>query len=301
MCRAYSEVRLGSQPRGHCVRGGRTLGCGAVTDPALFTLQRFVLLSLLLATLASRAQSLSETGSEAPAPEVAATPEVAPATRPAPDEAPPSSALTALYPLWENTGHVLGHRRLFLGTSNAELGLFDVAQVGVHPLFFIFRTLNVHGKVRLLSRERLSLAAHAEVLVFLPGASEAFTTSNYVSRMDTRDVLLTVVPVGVSASFAATPRLYLHGTATVAGMFDDGPYRNRLVPGATLVAELLALEHHSLSAHVGEVGFWDHDFTSLGASYRYRRGWFEVRVGYFYRFMKDGRQSNPLLALGVYL
>jgi hypothetical protein len=268
-----------------------------VTDPALFTLHRFVLLGALLAALTAGAESPSEAEPTEPAAETAPAPEPAPA----PDDKPPSSALTALYPLWENTGHVLGHRRLFLGTSNVELGLFDVAQVGVHPLFFVFRTLNVHGKVRLLSHEQLSLAAHAEVLVFLPGASEAFTTSNYVSRVDTRDVLLTVVPVGLSASYEATPWLYLHGTATVAGMFDDGPYRNRLVPGAHLVAELLALEHHSLSAHVGEVGFWDHDFTSVGASYRYRRSWFEVRVGYFFRLMKDGRQSNPLLALGAYL
>ncbi len=213
----------------------------------------------------------------------------------------PSPVLTALYPLWENTGRVLSHRSLYLGTSNAELGLFDVAQLGVHPLSFIFRTPNIHAKVRLLSRERLSVAAHAEVDVFLPGASEAFTSSNYISRLDTRDVLLTVVPVGATASYEVMPWLYLHGTATAMGIFDNGPYRDRVVFGTNLVAEFLALQHHSVRVHLGEVGYWNHEFNMLGASYCYRRDWFEAQIGYFYRFFKDGRQTNPLLALGVYL
>jgi hypothetical protein len=173
--------------------------------------------------------------------------------------------------------------------------------LGTHPLSFIFRTPNVHGKVRLLSRERLAVAAHAELLVFLPGASEAFISSNYISRLDTRDILLTVIPVGGTATYQLTPWLYLHGTATVMGIFDDGPYRNRLVPGVTMVAEFLALEHHTFRAHAGEVGFWSHDFNLLGASYCYRRKWFEAQVGYFFRFMRDGRQGNPLLSLGAYL
>jgi hypothetical protein len=206
-----------------------------------------------------------------------------------------------MYPLWENTGYVLGHRSLYLGTSDAEIGLFDVAQVGTHPLSFLFRTLNVHGKVRLLSTERLSVAAHAEVLVFLPGSSEAFVSSNYISRLSTEDILLTVVPVGATASYAVTPWLHVHGTATVMGMFNNGPYRERLVLGTTVVGEFLALKHHSFRAHAGEVGFWNHDFNMLGASYRYRRGWFEAQIGYFYRFMRDGRQASPLIALGAYL
>jgi hypothetical protein len=249
---------------------------------------RFVLLGILLSTLSARAESLAPT----PA---------APAAQATPADEAPSPALTALYPLWENTGHVLGHQRLYLGTSNVEFGLFSMIQVGVRPLSFLFRTLNAHGKVRLLARERLSVAAHAEVLVFLPGASEAFISSNYISRLDTRDVVLTVVPVGATASYAATPWLYLHGTPTVMGIFDNGPYRNSLVFGTTLVAEVLAFQRHSFRAHAGEVGFWEHDFHLLGASYRYRRSWFEVQVGYFYRFMRDGGQGNPILALGAYL
>jgi hypothetical protein len=242
------------------------------------------LLGLLLATSAAQA---------AEAPE-----------QPAPDSTAPEgpvSPLTSLYPLWENTAHLLGHQELYLGTSNAEFGILDVAQLGTHPLSFIFRTPNIHGKVRLLSRERLAVAAHAELLVFLPGASEAFISSNYISRLDTRDILLTVIPVGATATYQLTPWLYLHGTATVMGIFDDGPYRNRLVPGVTVVAEFLALQHHTFRAHTGEVGFWNHDFNILGASYCYRRKWFEAQVGYVLRFMRDGRQGNPLISLGAYL
>jgi hypothetical protein len=264
-------------------------------DPARSLLLRLAVLSLLLGASMARAQAPAS--SPAPAAE---TPTAQAAETPAPSEEPTSS-LTALYPLWENTGHILGHRRLFLGTSNVEFGLFDKVQVGVHPLFYLFRTLNLHGKVRLLSRERLSVAAHAEVLYFLPGASEAFISSNYVSRIDTRDVQLTVVPVGTSASYAVTSWFYLHGTATVAGIFDNGPFRERLVLGTTVVAEVLALQRHSLALHAGEVGFWNHDFSTLGASYRYRRGWFEAKLGYFFRFMNDGRQGSPLLSLGAYL
>lgn len=260
-------------------------------NPSRVVRSPLVLLCLLLATSAARAESSS--------------PPPAPVTPPAEEgsEPPevPSPALTSLYPLWENTGQVLPHRGLYLGTSNSEFGLFDVAQIGVRPLSFIFRTPNVHAKVRLLTRERLSVAAHAEVDVFLPGASEAFTSSNYISRLDTRDILLTVVPVGATASYEVQPWLYLHGTVTLMGIFDDGPYQNRVVLGTNLVAELLALQHHSVCIHLGEVGYWNHDFNMLGASYRYRRKWFELQLGYFYRFFREGRQTNPMIALGVYL
>lgn len=238
-----------------------------------------LLLCLLLAASSPRAE-------EAPGP-------------PAPE--PPVSPLIALYPLWENTAHLLGHQEVYLGTSAVEFGILGVAQLGTHPLSFLFRAPNLHGKVRLLARERLAVAAHAELFVFLPGASEAFISSNYISRLSNRDVHLTVVPVGATASYRPFPWLSLHGTATVMGLFDDGPYRNRLVPGSTLVAEFMGLQRHTLRAHVGEVGFWSHDFNLLGASYCYRRQWFEAQVGYFFRFMKEGRQASPLFALGAYL
>jgi len=43
------------------------------------------------------------------------------------------------------------------------------------------------------------------------------------------------------------------------------------------------------------------DFNVLGASYCYRRKWFEAQIGYFYRFMREGRQASPLFSLGAYL
>jgi hypothetical protein len=228
-----------------------------------------------------------------------------PAATSAPTEAPaegaPASILTPLYPLWEGTGRVLAHRRLYLGSSHLELGLLDRVQVGVHPVSFLFRTPNVHAKLRLLERGPLSVAAQAELNVFLPGASEAFVSSNYVSRLDNTGLTVTVVPVGVAATYAVSPWLYLHATGTLAGIFDNGPLQERVVPGLTLVAEALALQHHSLFAHLGEVGFWEHDQAVVGLSYRYHRGWFEARLGYVYRFMKDGSQGSPLLALGAFL
>jgi hypothetical protein len=213
----------------------------------------------------------------------------------------PASATTPLYPLWEDTGRILGHRQLYLGSSHLELGLLDRAQVGVRPLSFLFRTPNVHAKLRLLERGSLSIAAQAELVVFLPGASEAFISSNYVSRLDNTGLRVTVLPLSTSASYALRPWLHLHATATLAGIFDNGPLQERVVPGLTFVAEALALERHSLFAHLGEVGFWDHDQAVLGLSYRYRLAWFELRAGYFHRFMEDGNQGSPLLSVGGYL
>jgi hypothetical protein len=244
---------------------------------------RPALLTLLLAAAAAQAQP-------------AATPPMG-----APAEGAPASILTPLYPLWEGTGRVLAHRRVYLGSSHLELGLLDRAQVGVHPVSFLFRTPNVHAKLRLLERGPLSVAAQAELNVFLPGASEAFVSSNYVSRLDNTGLTVWVVPVGASATYEVRPWLYLHATGTLAGIFDNGPLSERVVPGLTLVAEALALRHHSLFAHLGEVGFWEHDQAVVGLSYRYRRRWFEARLGYVYRFMRDGTQGSPLLALGAYL
>ncbi|MBF5042331.1 hypothetical protein FGE12_07960 [Aggregicoccus sp. 17bor-14] len=196
---------------------------------------------------------------------------------------------------------MLAHRQVLLGSSNLDIGLLDRAQVGVHPVSFLFRTPNVHAKLKLLERGPLQVAAQAELVVFLPGASEAFVSSNYVSRLDNTGLTVTVVPVSAAASYAVTPWLNLHAQATLAGIFDNGPLKERAVPGLTLVAEALALEHHSLFAHLGEVGFWDHDQATVGLSYRYHRAWFELRAGYVYRFMKDGTQGSPLVSVGAFL
>lgn len=223
------------------------------------------------------------------------------------DEAPPAAprepeaTSIALYPLWESTGRVLGHGRLHLGTASADVGLLDVFQVGVRPTPFLFRTPNLHVKLRLLERAGLVVAAHAELLVFLPGASEAFTSTNYVSRVDTRDAALPVLPLGISATWRPRRWLALHGTASALATFASGPYVGGVTPGATAVAEALVHPNHALSLHVGEVGFWAHDFALVGASYRFRHAWLEAQLGYFYRFTRDGAQGSPLISLGAYL
>src|SRR5205823_1251523 len=100
------------------------------------------------------------------------------------------------YPLWENTGTTLDHREAMLGTGYLELGLGSDAQLGIRPQEFLFRTPNLHGKYRLLARERYELSVHAEVLALLSGATSTFTSSNFVSRIDNARGVLWVAPVG---------------------------------------------------------------------------------------------------------
>src|SRR5471030_2369714 len=103
----------------------------------------------------------------------------------APDGADRSAfATTGFYPLWEDTGSTLEHRQMLLGTDYFELGLGGSAQVGLRPQEFLFRTPNLHGKVRLFARGSLELSVHAEALALLSGATSIFTSSNFVSRID---------------------------------------------------------------------------------------------------------------------
>ena len=62
-------------------------------------------------------------------------------------------------------------------------------------------------------------------------------------------------------------------------------------------AEMLARHHHSVLLHAGEVGFWNHDFSTLGTSYRYHNTWVDLQLGYFYRFEESGGQSAPMVSL----
>ena len=92
-------------------------------------------------------------------------------------------------------------------------------------------------------------------------------------------------------------------TLAVTNLNDGGPgsLRTAVTAGYSAVAELNPHGRHALSLHGGEVGFWAHDLAVAGASYRYRNGWMELRLGYFYRFSKSGGQSAPLAAFGVLL
>ena len=58
---------------------------------------------------------------------------------------------------------------------------------------------------------------------------------------------------------------------------------------------------HGVTLHAADVGLWDHDLAIAGASYRYRNGWMELRLGYFYRFTKSGTQGAPIAGFGVLL
>ena len=46
----------------------------------------------------------------------------------------------------------------------------------------------------------------------------------------------------------------------------------------------------------GLVGFWEHDFFAVGASYRLNFRALELRIGYLYRRSIDGGQGSPLLS-----
>lgn len=207
---------------------------------------------------------------------------------------------TGFYPLWENTGGVLGHQHALIGTGYFELGLGDRAQVGVRPQEFLFRTPNVHGKLQLLARGAIEWSAHVEVLALLPGATSVFTSSNFVSRIDNTRGALWVVPVGSTLSWYPASFAAIHTTLSAMSVGGkEQPYYASL--GLSTVVELRALRNHGLLFHAAEIGFWRHDLFVMGVSWRLNLGWFAAQVGYFYRISPDGRQASPLLSLGVTL
>ena len=204
------------------------------------------------------------------------------------------------YPLWENTGTMLGHRHALIGTGYFELGLGDRAQVGVRPQQFLFRTPNVHGKLQLLDRGDLEWSIHAEVLALLAGATSVFTSTNFVSRIDNTRGALWLVPVGTSLSWFPADFAAIHTTLSVMSVGGTGqPWYASL--GLSSVVELRALRRHGLLLHLAEIGFWRHDLFLVGVSYRLNLAWFATQVGYFYRLSRDGSQASPLLSLGVAL
>lgn len=206
-------------------------------------------------------------------------------------------AATGFYPLWEDTGTTLESRQMLIGTDYFEVGLGGSAQVGVRPQEFLFRTPNLHGKVRLLTRGPFSLSVHVETLALLAGATSIFTSSNFVSRIDNGNGTLWVIPVGSTLTWFPAEFAAVHTTITMLNVGGKGqPYYASL--GFSAVVELRALKHNGLLLHFTEVGFWRQDMFVVGASYRLNLGWFGAQLGYFYRFSPDGSQASPLLALG---
>src|SRR5471030_143742 len=209
-------------------------------------------------------------------------------------------AATGFYPLWEDTGSTLENRQMLLGTDYFELGLGGNAQVGLRPQEFLFRTPNLHGKVRLFARGPIELSVHAETLALLSGATSIFTSSNFVSRIDNSSGTLWVIPVGSTLSWFPAEFAAIHTTLTMLSVGGKGqPYYASL--GLSAVIELRALKRNGLLFHFTEIGFWRQDMFVIGASYRLNLSWFWAQIGYFYRFSPDGSQASPLLSLGATL
>lgn len=204
------------------------------------------------------------------------------------------------YPIWENTGFVEKHRELYLGTNGAHYGILDVVHVGVEPMNFFYRAPNGYVKFSLLQRGRWHMSGQVGAYYLMDEASRTFLSPMYSSRLDNPDFAILLTPVTVTATYELSDWMQLHQTATVLGVLGapDSPIQNQAFVGYSVVAELLAKRRHSVLVHAGEVGFWNHDFGMLGASYRYHNSWLDFQLGYFYRFRQDGSQSSPLISLG---
>jgi hypothetical protein len=85
------------------------------------------------------------------------------------------------------------------------------------------------------------------------------------------------------------------------GVFGLSEQSARVTLGYFVNLELLAARRHGFVVHLGEVGFWDHDFVAVGASYRLNFRALELRVGYLYRRSANGGQGSPLLSAAVRL
>ncbi len=205
------------------------------------------------------------------------------------------------YPLWETTGNVLEHRRLYLGTNGAAFGIANTAQIGVQPVSFMYRAPNIQAKFLLFKRAPWSIATQLGATQMLEQASRAFLSPMYTSRLDNPDFSITLLPVSIGASYDVSDWLQIHQGLTGLTLLGHGVLKDEFTPGYSVVAELMALNHHSALIHVADVGLWKHDLTLLGISYRYQSSWFEFRLGYFYRFRSTGMQSSPLIGFGFSL
>lgn len=211
----------------------------------------------------------------------------------------PTLAANGLYPLWEGTGDVHGHRHGVVALRDVQLGLGGWGQLGSQPLEFVFRTPNAQLKLALWRGERWRWALQAGCYALLPGAGEAFLSPTYAATLRNQDFSVFALPLQLATSWRAAPWLQLHHTLTALTVAGQPPVQPRLTVGNFLTAELLALRHHGFYLHLGEVGAWAHELLILGASYRLRWGPVEGRVGYVYRRHAEGWQGQPLIDLGV--
>ncbi len=213
---------------------------------------------------------------------------LAAAVRAEPDPEELRRDTTGLYPIWESTGHVERGGDIRIGSTGAQVGILDVAHVGIQPINFIYRSPNAFLKVALFASERWRIAAQVGGYRLLDSASHALFSPMYSSRLDNTGFGVTLVPVSLSASVEVARWLEIHQTLTGLGVYAPDHLHT-------------AGARHGITLHASEVGFWAHDMAIAGASYRYRNGWTELRLGYFYRFGKSGVQASPLASLGVLL
>lgn len=205
------------------------------------------------------------------------------------------------YPIWESTGSIESHRKIYIGSNGAHVGIRDRVQVGVQPVYFMYRTPNANIKILLRDFETTSLTVQVSYYRLMEEASRAFLSPMYTSRLDNPDFRVHLTPVSLASSTHIGDWLDLHQSVTALPLFTDGPLNNEVNFGYSATAEFLGRRSHSVLLHGGEVGFWRHDFSFLGTSYRYRGSTVEFRLGYFYRLRPGSQQSGPLLALGFNL
>jgi hypothetical protein len=208
---------------------------------------------------------------------------------------------TGLYPIWESTGHVEEGGSVRVSTTGAQVGIRDLAHVGVLPLYFIDRTPNGYVKVVLPAPQGWHVAAQVGAYRLLEGASHAFFSPMFSSRLDNTDFAVNLIPVSVSASYDVTRWLEIHQTLTSLAVLAPGHLESRVTPGYSVAAEINPRGRHGLTLHAMDVGIWTKELAVAGASYRYRNGWAELRLGYFYRFTSAGVQASPLASFGVLL
>jgi hypothetical protein len=221
-------------------------------------------------------------------------------SEPTPYKAAGTDVVEGLYPLWENTGYTLTFKQARLAVFQLSVGAGPNLQLSVRPWSFAMRAPNFLLKYGVYKQGTLNVAVHAGLYAILRNANNAFYSAQYASRLKNADSLVMAIPLGASISWEATSWLRVHNTLTLLGLFSD-EFKDRLTVGDFVSAEFKPTDRHALFLHVGEVGFWAHDMTVIGLSYRYNYKWFNVRVGYYYRFSQDGAQGQPLFDIGVIL
>lgn len=217
---------------------------------------------------------------------------------------------SGFYPIWETTAYVEGHQRIRISTTGAHFGVKDVLHFGVQPINYIYRVPNAYAKVLLAEPGNFTISTQLAFFHLLEGAGSTFLSPMYQSRVINSDFNVTLIPVTLVASWAASnpsdksggyaPTWFrLHQSLTALHLTSDGPLKSNTTLGYTAIAEFVGSGNHSVSLHGGEVGFWNHEFAITGASYRYQNHWFEFRLGYFYRFYPAGIQRAPQVGLGI--